>query len=162
MTEIIKATENEIPIIEDILIDVVHWLDSTNQSLWNEEQVKWTRLSNDFKISDFFIAKFDGDLVACMAITDYDPFFWSNIEKGESLFIHKLAVKRCAAGKGLSDLLINYAKSICKDRGIAKIRLDCSQDRPKLRAVYERHGFYCVDERVVFEKYPTAFYECDV
>ena len=56
MIEFITASEKEIPIIEDILLDTVHWLDSIGQSLWREEQIKWLRLSKDFAASDFQIA----------------------------------------------------------------------------------------------------------
>ena len=165
MIEIITASEKEIPIIEDILIDTVRWLDSVGQPLWREEQVKWTRLSKDFSASDFYIALLDGEPMACMAVVDYDPTFWPNIKKGQSLFIHKLAVKRFAAGKGLADELIKHVKKMCMDKGIYALRLDCSQDRPKLRAVYERNGFTCVGERdfyVADKNYPIAFYECEV
>ena len=162
MLQINQAIENDIPIIEDILLDTVCWLDSIGQSLWREEQVKWSHLSRDYSITDFYIALLDNIPAACVAITDYDPLFWSDVEKGKSLFIHKLAVKRFAAGKGLSDALINHAKSLCIERKISFLRLDCSQDRPKQRYVYERNGFVCVDERVVFDVYPTTFYVCEV
>jgi GNAT superfamily N-acetyltransferase len=162
MVEIITASEKDIPIIEDILMDTVRWLDSIGQPLWREDQITWARLSKDFSASDFFIALLDGVPAACMAVVDYDPVFWPDIKKGSSLFIHKLAVKRFAAGKGLSDTLIAYAKKMCIEQGIAALRLDCHSLIPKQRAVYERNGFICVDEKKLYEKYHTAFYKCEV
>jgi len=165
MFEIITASENEIPLIEDILFDTVRWLDSIGQPLWHENQITWERLSKDFIASDFKIAMLGGIPAACMAIVDYCPLIWPDIEKGQSLFIHKLAVKRFAAGKGLSDSLITHAKKMCKDKGIYALRLDCDKDRPKLRSLYERNGFICVAEKdLVFTniKYPIAFYKYDV
>jgi GNAT superfamily N-acetyltransferase len=53
-----------------------------------------------------------------MALVDYDPLLWPDIQKGESLFIHKLAVKRRAAGNGVSNFLIRFAKEECKRRNI--------------------------------------------
>ena len=159
MVEIIRASEKKIPIIEDILLDCVRWLDSIGQPLWREEQVKWMRLSKDFEASDFYITLLDGKPAACMAIVDYDPEFWPDIEKGKSLFIHKLAVKRFAAGKGISDALISHAKTMCIEKGISFLRLDCHALIPKQRAVYERNGFICVDVKILYGKYHTAFYE---
>lgn len=40
-------------------------------------------------------------------------------EKGTSHFLHKLAVKRCAAGKGVSAALLDYAKAECEKRNIS-------------------------------------------
>jgi len=162
VVEIITASPIDTAIIEDILRDSVRWLDAIGQSMWREDQITWVRLSRDFSISDFRIALLDGVPAACMAVVDHDPVFWPDVKKGRSLFIHKLAVKRFAAGKGLSDALIADAKAMCVDRGIAALRLDCAQDRPKLRTVYERNGFLCVEEKVVFTHYPTAFYLCQV
>ena len=159
MTEIIKTTEKDIPVIEDILLDAVHWLDAIGQPLWREDWVMWEKLSQNYKLSDFRIALFDGTPAACMAVMDHDPHIWPDVKKGTSLFIHKLAVKRFAAGMGLSDALIGYAKMMCAESGAAYLRLDCHQDRPKLRAVYERNGFVCVGEKVIFDIYRTAFYE---
>ncbi|MCL2816730.1 MAG: GNAT family N-acetyltransferase [Oscillospiraceae bacterium] len=162
MTNIIEiktASEKEISVIVEILEDTVAWLDGIGSPLWRKQQVQWERLSKDFSASDFYIAYLDKMPAGCMAVVDYDPEFWAGIPKGESLFIHKLAVKRFAAGKGLSDALISHAKSMCAIRGISELRLDCSSDRPKLRAVYERNGFICVEEKIIYEKYPTAFYK---
>ena len=95
-----------------------------------------------------------------MAVIDHDPAFWPNVPKGESLFIHKLAVVRRFAGQGIADAMIDHAKAMCMGRGIAVLRLDCHGARAKLRAVYERNGFMCVAERVVLDRWHQAFYEC--
>ena len=162
MLSIITATEKDIPVIEDILSDAVRYLDSIGKPLWLEDEVKWARLSKSFRPSDFLIALLDGIPAACMAVVDHDPFLWPDIPKGQSLFIHKLAVKRFAAGKGLSDALISHAKQMCADGGIPALRLDCHSLMPKLRAVYERNGFVCVAEKIMFGKYHTTFYEYEI
>jgi len=162
MIEISTATEKDIPIIEEILLDAVNWLDATGQSLWRSDQITWARLSKDFAASDFLIAYVDGNPAACMALVDYDPVVWPGIEKGKSLFIHKLAVKRNAAGLGLPAALFARAKVICVDREIWCLRLDCDLHRAKLRGVYERSGFTYAGQKVVYEIYDIALYECKV
>ena len=160
--EIVTASEKDISVVEDILLDVVNWLDSIGNPLWSTERVSWAELSKDFSISDFQVALLDDVPVACMAVVDYDPMFWPDVKKGQSLFIHKLAVKRFAAGKGLSGELISHAKAMCPNRGIDTLRLDCHAHRSKLRTVYERNGFVCVGEKVLFGNCYTAFYECEI
>ena len=162
MIKIITASERDIPAIEEILLDAVRWLEGIGKPLWREDDVRWNRLSLQFAASDFHIALLYGRPAACMAVVDHDPVLWPEIPKGQSLFIHKLAVKRFAAGKGLSAALIAHAKSMCIDREIPVLRLDCHSLMPKLRAVYERNGFVCVAEKFLFEKHHIAFYECEV
>jgi GNAT superfamily N-acetyltransferase len=153
-----QASEKDIPVIESILLDAVHWMDENGLHQWEERNVRWDSLSKHYAADDFYIAYDNGTPAACMALVDYDPVFWPDIPKGESLFIHKLAVLRKYAGQGYSIELIDFAKEKARQSGICAIRLDCHKNRLKVRAVYERHGFVCVGEKTLFGKYETAFY----
>lgn len=154
-----QADEHDIPIVEEILMDAVLWMTKCGlQNQWNESNVKWSMLSKSYRIDNFYIAYHNGLPVACMALTDYDPAYWPDIPKGESLFLHKLAVRRSFAGKGLSKELIHYAINLAKHYHINAIRLNCNQHRSKLRAVYENNRFICVEEKTFHDKYDTALY----
>ncbi len=65
MTDIIikQAHENDIPIIEEIMIDVVNFLDSIGQPQWERQNVSWQGLSRYFKVDDFYIASIDDNLL---------------------------------------------------------------------------------------------------
>jgi len=158
-----QATLSDISIIEEILLDCVNWLNEMDQPLWKVEDVVWKELSKSYNINDFYVAFIDGNPSGCMAVLNTDPFFWPDIAKGDSFFIHKLAVKKDSRRTGVADTLMDYIKETGKQRGIHAIRLDCHAFRPKLRAFYERHGFVCVDEKVFHDiynvpAYNTAFY----
>jgi len=142
-----QADSNDIPIIESILLDAVKWMDEIGRQLWSEESVKWENLSKSYGIDDFYVAYINEEPVGCVAIIDYDPFLWEDIAKGESLFIHKLAVKRSVRGIGVSDALIDYFKRKGKAAGVKSVRLDVHVFRPKLCEFYEKHGFVCSHER---------------
>ena len=154
------ATDADIPIIEDILLDVVAWLDAHDLHLWERQHVTWPELGKHYPIGTFHIACLDGVPVGCMALLDHDPLFWPDVPAGRSLYIHKLAVKRAAAGQGVSQALIAHAKAQCAQRGIGELRLDCHQHRNKLRALYEAQGFVCVAEKRMFGQFDVAFYLC--
>jgi len=162
MIEIKQAEEQDTFVIEDILLDVYDWLESINAPIWSRKEIMWKRLSEEHKITDFYIAYMNGEAVGCMALIDFDPDYWNDLEKGESLFIHKFAVKREGAGKGISVALIDYAKNECKRLKISALRLDTHMYRPKVRAMYERNGFKLADEKLMFGKYYTAFYVWNV
>lgn len=158
-----QAGRYDIPIIEEILLDAVGWLSKSGlQNQWNESNVKWSVLSKSYKINDFYISYQNGLPTACMALTDYDPTYWPNVPKGESLYLHKVAVKRAFAGKGSSKELIDFAKKLALNNCIYTIRFNCNQHRNKLREVYEKEGFICVEEKTFFEKYDTALYVCNL
>ena len=160
MITIKQATEEDSPIIEDILFDAINWLDSTGKQMWTKERVSWEFMSTRLGVTanDFYIAYINNNPVGCMTLTDYDPHTWTDIKKGESFFIHRLAVKRIAAKQGVSKALINYAKTQAVQSCINAVRLDCWQNREKLREIYEREGFICVEEKILFEYYHAALY----
>ncbi|OPE06786.1 GNAT family N-acetyltransferase, partial [Pseudomonas aeruginosa] len=62
--------------------------------------------------------------------------------KGEAAYLHKLAVRRTHAGRGVSSALIEACRHAARTQGCAKLRLDC---HPNLRGLYERLGFTHVD-----------------
>jgi len=159
MTNIIikQATQSDIPIIVSILLDNVNWVSEMCQPLWSVEDVEWSKLSKSYHIGDFFIAYSDGIPSGCMALIDYDPFFWPNVKKGESLFIHKLAVTKTARKSGVADALMEYFNKQGMERGVKALRLDTDALRPKTRAFYERHGFELIEEKVI-GRFHVAFY----
>lgn len=158
-----KAVEEDIDVIEDILRDAVLWMNVNNiPNLWNKENIRWNRISESYSINDFYIAYVGNKPVGCMAVTDEDKTYWKDIEKGTSLYIHKLAVKQEARGRGISKELIDYAKEKAVTNNIKFLRLDCNAERMKLRAIYEKQGFKFV-KKVSNEKgYELALYVCDI
>ena len=157
MIKIKQAREQDIPALEEIYLDVVN-----NFDIWDKDFVSWAGLSREFAVKNFYIAYIDNEPAGCMALVDDAPFFWTEkIEKGESLFLRRLAVKRSASGKNLSGNLMEYAVNKCRERNIKTLRLDCDSEREKLNKIYQDFGFICEKEEILViggEEYPSAFY----
>ncbi|WP_373854702.1 GNAT family N-acetyltransferase [Clostridium arbusti] len=109
-------------------------------------------------MNDFYIDYQNRVPVACIAITDLDTKYWPEIPKGKSLYIHKLAVKREFAGKGISKELINFAKHLSIRNGINSLRLDCNLQRNKLKMLYENKGFIYAGKKNFGNNYDMALY----
>lgn len=158
-----QATIEDIPIIEDILLDAIKWMRHNKlENMWDEHNSKWECLSKKYKICEFYICYIDNQPAGCVAITDCDKTYWPEIIPGKSLFLHKLAVKRRFAGKGISIELIKYAKMVAINRKIYTIRLDCNKDRKKLRTFYEKQGFKYLKEVYTSNDYGLALYICSL
>jgi len=152
-----QAQNNDISVLESILLDTVNWLSEMDQPLWGADEITWNALSKKIQTDDFYIAYLNGIPSGCMALVDYDPFFWPGVKKGESLFIHKLAVTRSARKSGVSDALMGFFKEQGAKRGIKALRLDTDALRLKTRALYERNGFVFIETRIM-GKFHVAFY----
>lgn len=152
-----QAKESDIPVLEGILLDTVNWLNEMEQPLWGTNEVTWDALAKKYQIGDFYIAVTDGIPSGCMAIVDYDPFFWPDVKKGDSLFVHKLALTKTARKSGTADILMGFFKEQGLARGVKTLRLDTDALRPKTRTFYERHHFILVETKVM-GKFNVAFY----
>ena len=154
-----QAKEQDIPVLEEILLDAVDWLAEIGlPNQWTASTIQWSNLSKSYHIEDFYIAYYHETPAACMALIDYDPVYWPDLSKGDALYLHKVAVKRTFAGKGISKELIDYAKELALRSGKNTLHLNCNQHRDKLRAVYEREGFLCIDEKTFHGNHDTALY----
>ena len=83
--------------------------------------------------------------------------FYGGYSKGESLFIHKLAVKR-----GRRKRRIELSDTFCKRNAREEIFPVCgwtvTNFAIKSEKIYENEGFVYVEEKCFRDKYPTAFY----
>lgn len=89
----------------------------------------------------FFAARAGDDIIGAVRFELEDPFSRPEVEAGTSAFVHKLAVRRSWAKKGVSTALLAFARERAHDLDRQYLRLDCVSDRSKLRAMYGRFGF---------------------
>ena len=158
MYTIKKATLHDIDSIEIILLDAVLWLKEKNiQNLWNENNTRWDILKKTYDISDFYIIFVDNEAAGCMALTDVDEKYWPDYQKGEAIFLHKMAVKRKFAGMNVSVVLMDYVKEYAAKLGVKAVCLDCNSKRNRLRTLYEENGFKYVKD-MKNEEYILALY----
>ena len=63
--------------------------------------------------------------------------------------IHRIAICRRYAGKGLAAVLLQAAAARAQQEGCRYLRLDCESARLRLRAVYERGGFTFHSDHII-------------
>jgi GNAT superfamily N-acetyltransferase len=84
-------------------------------------------------------------MVACMRLQKSDSVYWPDDPPGEALYLHKLAVRRSASGKGWTGRLVDWGADECRKAGARALRLDTIAN-DKLPRHYEALGFRFVDE----------------
>ncbi|QYR22449.1 GNAT family N-acetyltransferase [Paenibacillus sp. sptzw28] len=154
-----NIVEAEFEEVSSVLKEAALWLKSEGQEMWKEDQISIARLYANYKTEEIYIGRLGGMSAAVMILQEEDAFFWPNAIRNESFYVHKLAIRRDFAKTGLSNEMINWAKAWARAKGKKYLRLDCAADRPKLCGFYEKNGFKRIGETILFDKYPTAFYE---
>jgi len=144
-----------------LLLEAARWLEEKGEPMWRPDELTPDALLAKYRPEEMRLGWLQGETVAAMVLQDEDPFFWPDVPAGESLFVHKLAVARLYAGRGLSHAMLDAAREHAEALDRAFLRLDCAAYRPGLRGVYERYGFRYVGRRLV-GPFDTAFYELEV
>ncbi|WP_432730836.1 GNAT family N-acetyltransferase [Variovorax sp. W6] len=142
--QIEQAKPSEAATVAAVLNEAAQWIAGEGRPLWSAGDVGLERIQRDTDAGGYFIAREGGDLggVAGVVRLDLeDPGFWPEIEAGTSLYVHKLAVSRAWAGRGVSMRLLEFARERTAQLGRPYLRLDCVADRAPLRSLYERFGF---------------------
>lgn len=149
--ELSLAAPHEALAVSQVLQEAARWITTWRAQLWDP-----ALLGEDFAApfiarGEMLTVRVDGEIAGVMILELEDPLFWPDRPPGEAAYVHKLAVRRAHAGRGLPAALIGHAADLALAQGRRLLRLDCE---PSLSPFYERHGFRTVDEMDV--RHPEA------
>jgi GNAT superfamily N-acetyltransferase len=82
----------------------------------------------------------DGEGVATVSMLPDDPEYWGD-QPPDAFYVHKLAVRRDQAGRGIGAAIVEWANAEAAEAGREFLRLDCLADNPGIRDYYEDLGF---------------------
>ena len=125
-----------------LMHDAAAWMSAKGTPAWDVARIDRTFAETFVLRSELLVASCSDGIVGCCTLSAEDPEFWPDALKGEAAYLHKLAVRRTHAGRGVSSALIEACRHAARTQGCAKLRLDC---HPNLRGLYERLGFTHVD-----------------
>ncbi|MEO6526153.1 MAG: GNAT family N-acetyltransferase [Gemmatimonadaceae bacterium] len=84
----------------------------------------------------------DGDtLVGVFSVAYEDPAIWGQHERGEHIYLHRIARSAEYAGRGLLEAVLVWARGQCRAMGRAGLRMDTWASNTGLIDYYQRHGF---------------------
>lgn len=114
------------------------------------------------KENEFYVGLVDGEpaVAAVLMILDSNDD-WKSIDGDQpkkALYIHWLCVARRFAGRGLPNIMVDFATRLAKNNGVGLLRLDANAEKKKLQAMYDNLGFKLIGTKQ--ESYrKTAFYQ---
>jgi GNAT superfamily N-acetyltransferase len=155
---IARASPEEAQIACDILTEAALWLESIGKALWPLDTVALDPVLRRAHAGELHLAWLDGQAIGSMYLQWDDPHVWPDARAGESLFIHKLAVRRPFAGAGVSQALLAYAEITTRAAARPFLRLDCAPRAPLCR-LYESAGFQRHSIAVFERNVTTARYQ---
>jgi GNAT superfamily N-acetyltransferase len=138
--EIVQANPNQVAEVSAVLQEVAVWLENKGIKLWEANELAPEKVENQVKTGMFWLAKIDNEIAGCVRFQTEDNEYWDDVPHTDSAFVHRVAVKRKFAGKGVAIAMLDWAKLNAKALNKSYLRLDCDQ-REQLIKFYESQGF---------------------
>jgi GNAT superfamily N-acetyltransferase len=136
-----QATLADLVTVSSILKEAADWLRMTGRAMWRDDELDPDRIHQDVVAGLFNLAQYDGEPAGTIKFQLEDPRFWPDFLGNDAAYLHRIAVRRQFAGKGVSSRMLEWAASHAAGLGRSYLRLDCEADRRELRTIYERFGF---------------------
>jgi len=159
--EIARAELADAEVASDVLLEAARWLAETCREMWYPAELTPDKLRPSVEAGELYLARLGGVPVATVVLQWEDREFWPDVPEGESVFLHRLAVRRSVAGTGVSTAVFRWAKAAAAAAGRQYVRLDCDGMRPGLCRIYESAGFRLHSRRRM-DRYLVARYEMNV
>jgi len=99
-------------------------------------------LATRIQRGELYIAHENATLVGSALDYHADPEFWHDDPSGRVAgYVHRLAVARRHAGRGIGAELVDHAARLVADSGRRTLRLDCAKNNTRLHNYYRQLGF---------------------
>jgi len=152
------ASTSETALVASVLEEAHAWLCSRGEPLWTHADLLPVAIAKDVAAAQYVLVPWKTDALATARLTLSDPQFWPDAAAGEALYLHRLAVRRGHAGRGVAPAVLDWCRAHARALGCRFLRLDCDARRPRLRQVYEDFGFAFHSERSI-GPYTAARYQ---
>ncbi|EPI5228042.1 GNAT family N-acetyltransferase, partial [Pseudomonas aeruginosa] len=100
------ACSGDIDEVVRLMHDAAAWMSAKGTPAWDVARIDRTFAETFVLRSELLVASCSDGIVGCCTLSAEDPEFWPDALKGEAAYLHKLAVRRTHAGRGVSSALI--------------------------------------------------------
>ncbi len=140
------ASEEDINVVITVLNEVAQWLKDKEVNQWQyllgEEAT--TEIIEGIKEKYTYVVLNEEEVIGTFTVSpkqnDWDEHIFGKEEVFDSLYIHRLAVKRKYKGNGIGEMILKWIEeNVQRDKKYLK--LDCVGHNRTLNDFYKRSGF---------------------
>jgi predicted N-acetyltransferase YhbS len=134
-----SARREDVEAVAGLLDEATVWVSELGHEQWPLPFPR-AELAAAIDRGEVYLGEVNGEPVGTVTILLDDPVYWGE-RPPDALYVHKLAVRRDRAGRGVGAALVEWAETRAAAAGRGFLRLDCLRGDPGIRAYYERLGF---------------------
>lgn len=122
------------------------WLTGRGIRQWQPGEVSIDDVHRQVPAGEWHVHRENDQIAGALRLLWQDEAIWGP-QRPVAAYVHGLVIDRRYAGAGLGSALLGWAAHQARSRERPLLRLDCVEDNPGLRSVYERQGFHVVGRR---------------
>ncbi|SDH65759.1 Acetyltransferase (GNAT) family protein [Actinokineospora alba] len=140
------AVPGELNIVLDLMGEAASWLKSIGVDQW-QGPFRVERIADGIAAGRVWFAEgkrgVDREVVGTITVDEFaDMDFWTEADDLDSaLYVHRMAVRREDAGRGIGAFMLEWAAKLGRDHGKSRLRLDANRDNTSLQRYYQRLGW---------------------
>ena len=155
------ATFNDIPVILQLIAEVVPAMISAGNFQWDKTYPNAEVFERDIVLNQLWLADDDGAIAGIAAITtDQEPEYallgWDITE--QAIVTHRLAVNNKYRGKGIGALLLIQAEKVALNKNINILRIDANSKNQATQKLFPKLGYQLAGEITLSFRPGLLFY----
>lgn len=108
--EVRFAREAEVGLVSSLLVEAATWSAERGAPMWPLEELGVDALLPEVGAGCFVLAMAGGDAVGTARVTHEDPAIWPDAEAGVAVYVHRVAIRRGWAGRGLPGMVLAWCE----------------------------------------------------
>jgi GNAT superfamily N-acetyltransferase len=152
-----RAVPADAPLAAEILDEATAYVGTLGFDQW-PVPFPQDELARRIERGELLMVDVDGEPAATLTLLWDDPAFWGE-RPPDAVYLHKLAVRRAFAGRGLGAAIVEWVDGHAASAGRDFLRLDCRRDDARIRAYYEQLGFEHCGDMDDDSRFAVALYE---
>jgi ribosomal protein S18 acetylase RimI-like enzyme len=134
-----RAVAADVDAVAAILTEAADWVAGLDHPQWPSPFPR-EQVVQLVERGELYVARLDGEVAATVTLQWSDVPYWGE-RPPDAGYVHKLAVRRDFAGRGVGHALVAWAEAETLAHGRSYLRLDCLAANPRIRRYYEELGF---------------------
>jgi acetyltransferase (GNAT) family protein len=131
------AAPGQVADVLAVLDEAAAWLRERDVQQWPPRfEPSW--VEGAVRRGETWLALVGGTVRGTVTLDHWDSV-WDGVPGAAALYVHRMAVRRSAAGLGA--VILGWAAGVARQGGREALRLDCVASNGRLRAYYEAAGF---------------------
>ncbi|HDZ4993369.1 TPA: GNAT family N-acetyltransferase [Campylobacter jejuni] len=165
-TIIQKAIHEDLDSILAITKDALNAMKAMNFHQWDENYPNEVVFQEDIQTQELYVFKENDEILGFICINEkFEPEFYEQITfnknyDDKAFYLHRLAVKQSAKGKGVAQKLLNFCENFALENHKASLRADTHSKNFPMNSLFKKLDFkFCGNFDIPNYQDPFLAYE---